>query len=558
MSKLVSVYRKLSYRKKVFAGMIISALIPILICFVGVLISFRLTNEAKLKRQALSIVSQTQAAISETCDFVKESLHKISFAPATLRMLKDNDDTALTDTYRLMYSSSMGNLRYADYALYDSTGKLKLYSGDQTFMKKKLSVNWGILYELSKDASKVSVRGGRIYSGSNKEVFLRMGQAVADKEGNVYGYIIAQINERNFTDMLAGIVPAGSGSLYIYDNFDEVVFSLGNSGNPQEDDEGIKEYKEAAYENLSIVYRQQTEPYDIMNKSLLLYLSLAALAGLIISLLTSQNLSSMFYRPIRRMSEGMEKIKQGDFEAKVKVDSEDELGHLSEMFNDMSSKLTDNMNKLVNREKELSDANIKMMQAQLNPHFIYNTLDTMKWIGKDNEVPEVATLSSGLAAIMRASISSGQTVSLQKEIDLMENYTAIQQIRFDDKFIFLTDIPKELLDCEVPKLILQPIVENAIIHGLEGRDYGQVLVSGYKDGENLILSVKDDGIGVSDEAMEKLNNHEQLAKGSNIGFHNVDSIIRLHYGEEYGLHIERCENGGTEVVYRLPYIKVIA
>jgi len=361
----------------------------------------------------------------------------------------------------------------------------------------------------------------------------------------------------------------------VLDDFDETVYKTSDV-----DGTAFVNAKEALYKNhseyylsddsfsryymadcekysLHIFYRQQVEPYAFMSQNLVWILVLASVVGMTVSLLVSHQFSRMFYKPIHRMSEGMKEIKEGNFEVEIEVDSEDELGRLSKVFNEMSAELTDNMNELVEREKELADANIKMMQAQLNPHFIYNTLETMKWIGKDNEVPEVATLSSGLADIMRASISSGRTVSLKKVIDLVESYAAIQQIRFSDKFELITDISEELMECEVPKLILQPVVENAILHGFSTRNYGQVLISGFREDDRLILIVKDDGVGVDEEIMDKLNNHEQLAKGSNIGFHNVDAIIRLHYGEEYGLLISAGENGGTEVKYTLPYIVAV-
>lgn len=569
-------YKKLSYRKKVFSGMFFSAFIPILICSIGVLISFRLSNESKLKTQAENVIYQTNEKVDNICGTIKESLHKIAYAPATLRLLeKTNDNDDESNVYRLIYTSAMSDNRYADYALYDKNGKLVLYAGDSTYIKQELSVNWGILYELSCNSNIVRTRCGRLYGSTSKDILLRMGQAVVGKNGEIEGFVIAQVTESSFMNLFGGLFLDGTGAIYLFDDFNELFFSSAVVNEPEiteamsemmadgalpyisKGEESRYYYAENEENDIHVLYMQHVEPYNVMNRSLLIYLSLAGIAGLIVSLFMSRNLSHMFYRPIRRMDEAMSKIKQGDFDARVKVDSEDELGHLSEAFNDMSSKLNENMEELVNREKELAKANIKMMQAQLNPHFIYNTLDTMKWIAKDNEIQEVATLSSGLAEILRASISSGQTVSLKKEIELVESYAAIQQIRFADKFIFLTDVPEELLNCEVPKLILQPIVENAIIHGFDGRDYGQVLVSGYRDGDKVILSVKDDGIGISEEIALKLNNHEQLAKGTNIGFHNVDAIIRLHYGDLFGLKVKKNENGGTEVVYTLPYKTVI-
>lgn len=136
------------------------------------------------------------------------------------------------------------------------------------------------------------------------------------------------------------------------------------------------------------------------------------------------------------MQEAISEIWQGNFKARIKVDSQDELGQLSESFNVMSEHMTDNMERFLAREKELSEVQIKMMQAQLNPHFLYNTLDTMKWLGKANQIPEIATISADLAKILRMSISASPEVPLLKEVELAETYVQIQEIWFADKLEF--------------------------------------------------------------------------------------------------------------------------
>ena len=150
------------------------------------------------------------------------------------------------------------------------------------------------------------------------------------------------------------------------------------------------------------------------------------------------------------MQDAIAEIRQGNFKARIKVDSQDELGQLSESFNMMAEHLTDNMERLLARERELSEVQIKMMQAQLNPHFLYNTLDTMKWLGKANQIPEIATISADLAKILRMSISASPEVPLAKEVELAEAYVQIQEIRFSDKFVFIVDLPDELAALLVP------------------------------------------------------------------------------------------------------------
>ena len=552
--------------------MIFAALLPIIICFIGIILSFKLSNEKMLLDEAEATLSGAESILDGTCESIKESLVTISKAPATDRLLTDGETSELISVYRMLYSSVVDSNRKADFALYDSEGKLIISNGKNNFVKSNLSVKWGILYELSHGSENTVIRAGRMYSGDSKKVVLRIGRTILDDAGNIEGYAVAQIADEGLSEILRAFESDRLGEIYILDDFGELIYSSALVENPEYPLALTKltgaeksryyvtldmmqryYYSNNNQNNLQIMYCQQVEPYNVMSKSLMIILIIATVAGIILAFFVSNNFSAMFYRPIRNMIDGMAKIKHGDFSVKVDVENDDELGHLSSAFNDMSSKLTDNMNKLVNREKELADANIKMMQAQLNPHFIYNTLDTMKWIGKDNEIPEVATLSSGLADIMRASISSGQTVTLEKEIDLVESYAAIQQIRFNDKFELLTDIPKELLKCEVPKLILQPIVENAIIHGFEDMETGGlVYIRVIGKSSETYFEVENNGKLIDlDDINSRLTNFdsEEIRKG--YGIVNVNERIKALYGEEYGINYMIRDNH-TVAYFKIP------
>ena len=210
------------------------------------------------------------------------------------------------------------------------------------------------------------------------------------------------------------------------------------------------------------------------------------------------------------------------------------------------------MEKQVSQQKQLNDVQIAMMQAQLNPHFLYNTLDTMKWVAKANHIPELATLAAKLAKILRTSISNAPFITLKEELELVESYTEIQRIRFNGRFSFQCELPAELEACMVPKLIVQPIVENAVIHGLAESGEGNIRVRVRRQDNRLSIQVQDDGCGIDPERMEQLNNREWEKISGHIGLYNVDTIIRLHYGEEFGLHVDRPQEGGTRVTIELP------
>ena len=298
-----------------------------------------------------------------------------------------------------------------------------------------------------------------------------------------------------------------------------------------------------------------------------------AIISVIVCLAVASRMSSYFSKPITQMAAAMKRFRKGDFETRIELEREDEFDQLATGFNKMTTQLNQTMEERVAAEHKVNETRIQMMQAQLNPHFLYNTLDTIKWVAKANQVPEVATLSASLASILRTSISENQFCKLSQEIKLVESYCEIQKIRFDDSFDLTVDLPKSLENAIIPKLILQPIVENAIIHGLEGRTDGHIWITarGWNDagkgegaedsGENtetspgtdlLEITIKDNGAGISEEVVEALANDDPNTLEGHLGLNNVNTIIRLYYGKEYGVSARKAEEGGTIMKVLLP------
>lgn len=315
--------------------------------------------------------------------------------------------------------------------------------------------------------------------------------------------------------------------------------------------------------------------YQNMVQTILIIMGIVMAAAVLISLLLARFLA----KPVQTMSSAMRSLRHGNLHAQITVRRDDEFGELYDGFNRTVVQLQHMMDEQARRQKELNDTRIRMVQAQLNPHFLYNTLDTIKWVAKEHDIPEIASLSTHLARLLRQSITEAEFVPLSDELDLLEDYCEIQEFRFDDQFGYEFEVPPELMNCQVPKLILQPVVENAIIHGLQGVPDGLVVVKAetetLQNDENnqnnesiensrtkdrcknmLRITVTDNGRGIPDEILDRINRHQTGELSGHLGLYNVDTIIRLHYGGAYGLEAQRDPQGGSIVTVCLPAVLI--
>ncbi len=274
--------------------------------------------------------------------------------------------------------------------------------------------------------------------------------------------------------------------------------------------------------------------------------------SLILCLAISIMLSRTITQPVIQLDRAMETLKKGDLSIRIHSNRSDELGRLTESFNQMAEDLNTYLNDMVQKQKDLNETTLKLYQTQLNPHFLYNTLDTIKWDARIKQIPEIAVLAENLAVILRKSISSRPFITLREELETIDSYIRIQKIRFTGRFLYETEIPDQLLDCMIPKMLLQPLVENAIVHGLEGSDNGYICVyAAQKDGV-LHISVTDDGRGMAQEMADWINSPNPPRREGHLGLYNVIYILKIYYGDEYGMSASTAD-GGTTVTLRLPY-----
>ncbi|OHE71831.1 MAG: histidine kinase, partial [Treponema sp. RIFOXYC1_FULL_61_9] len=271
---------------------------------------------------------------------------------------------------------------------------------------------------------------------------------------------------------------------------------------------------------------------------------------IILSILIARSIS----RPIKSLRASMRAVELGDFDIRVDIQSDDEIGELGKDFNIMIAKIRE-LIRLNTQQQELKRrSELKALQMQINPHFLYNTLDSIIWMAEGRKEEEVITMVSALAKLFRLGISKGQEIiPIGQEIEHVESYLTIQKIRYKDKLDYEISVDPEIRRFRTVKLILQPLVENAIYHGIKNKaEAGKIVVSGRRTETGVELAVSDDGVGMGAEQLQSLLSRSSEPNGNGLGVRNVDERIKLYFGDEYGLMYESAEDEGTTVRVRLP------
>lgn len=290
------------------------------------------------------------------------------------------------------------------------------------------------------------------------------------------------------------------------------------------------------------------------------YTIIIALATLAVALLASLYFTNSIVRPISKLRSLMKKVEEGELLLRYQGKTNDEIGQLGNSFNNMVEEI-DNLIRLVYREqKEKREAELKTLQAQIKPHFLYNTLDTIQWMAQDRQADDIVEIVYALTQLFRIGLSKGQEViSLREELQHVESYLVIQMARYEEKLRYRIDVPDVWRGYSVPKIILQPLVENAIYHGIKTKQgNGTIVIEGHAEDGKLVLEVADDGVGIPPDKLAAMNgylnnpNDSEHARG--FGLYNVNERIRLSYGPAYGIDIESLPGEGTRIRVRLPLI----
>lgn len=283
---------------------------------------------------------------------------------------------------------------------------------------------------------------------------------------------------------------------------------------------------------------------------------LTAVMLVIVALIFSRFMARSITLPIQRLRDSMKQVQEGDFSASgVAVDSRNEIGSLTKSFDVMTHKIQELMKQNIHEQEEKRKSELKALQSQINPHFLYNTLDSIIWMAEGKKNEEVVLMTASLARLLRQSISNeDEVVPIANEVEYARGYLTIQKMRYKDKLEFLIEVDSSILYIPLIKLVLQPIIENAIYHGLKYKESkGLLIVKGFMKDGNAVLQVIDDGVGMDEETLAHIYDRHKVNYHSNgVGVYNVQKRLKLYYGDDYGITYESEKGKGTTATITIP------
>lgn len=418
-----------------------------------------------------------------------------------------------------------------------------------------------------------------------RDKVLIVGKAVKhNKTGNIIGYSLLQIEESQFSDIYKELTYSMGAKALVLDEEGTVISTAGGyaevgEGYPSEktrrqllqSDEHSEDFQEIWISNekmgmlskkmeangwqvfFLIPYRHLQEEVSTVFMNFLMIAMVCIVFGIIVTFIFSRSIIG----PLGQVVDGMEEFEKGNLSVVLNETGADEITKLSAQFNKMTKEINSLMEQEKNSEKEKRKLEIQALQAQINPHFLANTLNTASYIARIRHEEIVGNLLNATINLLRASMKNDDSFhSVEEEMESIKSYVTIQEYRLLGKFNMEIQLEPEIEKYQMPRFILQPVVENAIIHGIEPlKKRGVVTLKGYQDGKELVFEITDNGIGMTEEQITGILQEKKNVKKSRfsgVGIGNVNKRIQLLMGKEYGLTIISEKDKYTTVFVKLP------
>ena len=579
------------------AGLIIVTMCIMVTVFYMVFHSRAFNERGKYEEENLVNMEAYLNSYLEEVDSIAKNVNYNYYLQDYLEtVIKEEDDYVDSGIGKNMRSYEMSSQAFSDTLLSRADissimifGKKKMLLNRSMYTYQKVALDYSKLDWYAKAVAKPQ---DAIITGPNRHSFFDTDDEVISlsrevqsyENGTFRGVILINLNMNKITEICNSFQEKQENFICIINDKGELVyeqqngrerFAFDEKENRQELNTALGKTKESCFRlnyrgEKYLVTRTDMKttgwtlvsmvPYkSVMAETMAIsgVMILAVAITLIVTLLLLNRILTGVVKPLKKLEKYMVQVNPDNMDQRMEILTDDEIGHLSMKFNQMMDRIRNLKEQVIEEQEDKRKYELQALQAQINPHFLYNTLDSIIWMAETND-SNIVAMTEALAKLFRISLNKGnEEISLERELEHVKNYLIIQSMRYADKFTYEISAEPGVERCRTIKLILQPIVENCIYHGIKKkRGTGKITIRAYRREQNLIIEVSDDGCGMPEEICRKILSDEiesENISGSGIGVKNVNERIQLRFGKKYGLSYSSEEGIGTTVTYVLPY-----
>lgn len=486
------------------------------------------------------------------------------------------DEEQVTNLNQKLYLIMAGRTEQLRMYVADADGHFCLSTGSIP-QEYQIRGNWGIFRRMAETPGCVFHGSTYTWGGRGSERGLTLGARI-EQAGEIIGYVLLDIPQDAIGDMLTATTSRVAARYTVLDAFGFIVYNEGLPGqNAFLDGTYHSALNQALGDTVTCeidgertmisAYRMpngglvaanvSTELMMRASERLNLFISILAVVFALFLAVRSKNMAENIVKPIETICAAMGVMEQGNWDMQIQLDTKDEFAQMAGSINHMVAELNEQFRTNLERQDRLRLAEFKNLQAQISPHFLSNTLESIKWLARLQMYEEIQIIVEKLGILLKSGmVLKKDMITLGEELNVVDSYLTIQKIRYEDKFTARMEVLPEFLSCQVPNLVIQPIVENAIVHSVEKkRGHITIQILARRRGDDLEITIRDDGAGIPAEQLERLlledTGHHQDRES--IGLVNVHKRLKLYFGEPYGLRVESREGEGTAVTLTMPF-----
>ncbi len=576
-----SFWKKTSIRYTIFIYFTVSALVALLLSGVALYVQMSRQLTAAVQEENQAVLGQ----VSRSVDSYLRTIMKLSDS-LYYGVIKNADLSreAINSRITLLYDNNKDSI--ANIALLSKDGEL-LEAVPAARLKTGLDVReeewFGNTLERTDNLHFTIPHVQYIFDNSENQYrwVITLTRAVEITQGTStdQGILLIDIRYSSLQQILENITLGNQGYLYMISSSGQLIchprMQLIETGQMTENVMAAAGYRDGSYREefggemrevsvksvgytgwkLVSVTPEKGLPLGTLKMRLFVVFVVASF--LLVLVLINAFISSRITNPIQELEKSVNAIEEGELDTEVYTGGSYEIQHLGRSIGDMAKRIKALMEDIVTEHESKRKSEFDTLQSQINPHFLYNTLDIIVWMIENEQKQEAVKVVTALARFFRISLSRGRSIiPVKDELEHVRNYLMIQQMRFKNKFTYVIRAGEDVMELASLKLMLQPLVENAIYHGMEFMDGdGEIMIRVYREGEELWFQISDNGLGMTQEQLDGLLSdrpHVSSRRGSGIGVKNVNERIRLYFGEHYGLSIQSEPDEGTVITIRMP------